>query len=99
DSNKIISITRWGAFTKTVMDLSTKNIDLSEIGGNDEIVVSILTKKDETQVDDSNLLYKSRIVTESDKERRVYLLPVAKLLDFIKTAKEKNIKVEHVFDY
>jgi hypothetical protein len=82
-----------------VLDLASKDIDISEIGGNDEIVVSILTRKDENQFDESNLLYKSRIVTESDRERRVYLVPVAGLLNFIEKAKEKGIEVEHVFDY
>lgn len=99
DSNKIISITRWGAFTKTVLDLATKDIGISEIGGNDEIVISVLAGKDENQFDDSKLLYKSRIVTKVDRERRVYLLPVAGLLDFIKEANKKGIEVEHVFDY
>ena len=35
DDKEIISITRWGIFTKTVLEISHKNIDIEEIGGND----------------------------------------------------------------
>jgi hypothetical protein len=97
---KIASITRWGAFTKTIIDIADKDIGIIEIGGNDEIIVSILTNKDESGIfPDDNLLYTSNVVTQSDRERRVYLLPVARLLPFIQAAKEKGMEVEHVFDY
>ena len=32
-------------------------------------------------------------------ERKVYLLPVGRLLSFVKEAKQQGIEVEHVFDY
>lgn len=97
---KIVGITRWGAFTKTVLDIADKNIDISEIGGNDEIIVSVLTSKDESGIfAGDNLLYTSKVVTKNDRERRVYLLPVARLLPFVKEAKEKGLEIEHIFDY
>jgi FAD/FMN-containing dehydrogenase len=97
---KIVGITRWGAFTKTVLNITDKDIDIFEIAGNDEIIVSVLTNKDESDIfADDNLLYTSKIVTKRDRERRVYLLPVARLLSFIKEAKEKGVEVEHIFDY
>lgn len=97
---KIVGITRWGAFTKTVLDIADEDIDIFEIGGNDEIIVSVLTNKDESGIfSDENLLYTSKVVTKSDRERRVYLLPVGRLLTFIKGAKGKGLEVEHVFDY
>ena len=100
DSNKVVGITRWGAFTKTVVDIADKNIKISDIAGNDEIVVSALMDKNQPQLfADKDLLYTSTIVTASNRERCVYLLPVDGLLPFIKEAKEKGIEVEHVFDY
>ena len=97
---KIVGITRWGAFTKTILGIAAKDIDISEIGGNDEIIVSVLTHKDESRIfAGDNLLYTSKVVTKNDRERRVYLLPVARLLPFVKGAKEKGLEVEHIFDY
>jgi FAD/FMN-containing dehydrogenase len=97
---KIVGITRWGAFTQTVLDIADKDIDISEIGGNDEIIVSVLTNKAERGLfAGDNLLYTSKVVTKNDHERRLYLLPVARLLSFVKGAKEKGVEVEHIFDY
>lgn len=39
---KLISITRWGVFTTTITALADHELDIQEIGGNDEIVVSVL---------------------------------------------------------
>ena len=97
---KIVGITRWGAFTKTVLDIADREINILEIGGNDEIIVSILSNKDDSGIfAQDDLLYTSKVITNSDRERRVYLLPVARLLPFIKAAKEKGVEVEHIFDY
>jgi FAD/FMN-containing dehydrogenase len=98
-NKKLISVTRWGVFTKTILELREKNIDIIEIGGNDEIAVSVLNKKKDFHFPSGELLYSSRVVTDNDVERQVYLLPVKSLLPFVKEAMEKGVEVEHVFDY
>jgi hypothetical protein len=97
---KIISIKRWGAFTKTISAIADEEINIIEIGGNDEILISVLVRKGSKNVfPDDNLLYESTVVSRSDLKRKVYLLPVRRLLSFVKEAKGDGVEIEHVFDY
>jgi FAD/FMN-containing dehydrogenase len=99
---KIISIPRWGAFTKTILTIgeADTDIDILEIGGNDAILVSVLIAKKQTNVfTRDELLYESTLVSEAGRKREVYLLPVNRLLSFVRTAKDEGIEIEHVFDY
>jgi hypothetical protein len=99
-SESLISIPRWGAFTENVLEIAKANINVKEIGGNDQIVVSVLTENDAKNVFKSaEMLYESRLVTDPTRERQLYLLPVAGLLNFVRDAKSRGIEVEHVFDY
>lgn len=100
DNQKILAITRWGAFTNTILDLCEQNIQIQDIGGNDEIVVSVLLDKTQ-QLDfkDLKLLYESAVVTDSDISRLVCLVHVKDLLPLLHYAKNNSIEVEHVFDY
>ena len=100
EDKKIISITRWGVFTKTILDIADANFDIIEIGGNDEIVVSVLLGKNQQNLfRNDDLLYESRVVTDPYRIRGVYLLPVDRLLPFVLEAKQKGVEIEHIFDY
>jgi FAD/FMN-containing dehydrogenase len=100
NEKKIVSITRWGVFTKTILEIADKNIDVVEIGGNDEIVVSVLVDNTQKEIfTNDQLLYTSNMVSKTGLERQVYLLPVKRLLSFVRQAQEKSVEVEHVFDY
>ena len=97
---KIVSITRWGIFTKTIIENPDKDFDISEIGGNDEILVSVL--EDNNGKNDpamGEMLYESRVVTKPNKSRKVYLLPVHKLLSFVKEEMKNGVEIEHIYDY
>ncbi|MEJ7645321.1 MAG: FAD-dependent oxidoreductase [Chryseolinea sp.] len=97
---RIISVTRWGAFTKSILMLKSRNIDIVEIGGNDEIVVSVLTDSSKVKIfPQDELLYNSNVVTNRKALRQVYLLPVSRMLSFIKEAEASGVTVEHIFDY
>jgi FAD/FMN-containing dehydrogenase len=97
---KIVSITRWGVFTKTILQHADKNIQISEIGGNDEIVVSVLSSQQQlNQLSTGEWLYDSQVLTETNRVRRVYLLKVDQLLPFINEVKTAGAEVEHIFDY
>jgi FAD/FMN-containing dehydrogenase len=97
--NKLVSITRWGVFTKSIMQIADKKIDIHEIGGNDEIVVSLLVDHQKKNISGGELLYESRVVTDSNRGRLVYLVEVDKLLSFVQEAKRNGVEVEHIFDY
>ncbi len=85
---KIIIIARWGAFTKTILEISNEEIDIIEIGGNDEIVVSTLVNESlPNNFTHDELLYESNVVSKTDLKRKVYLLPVNRLLSFVREAK------------
>jgi hypothetical protein len=100
EDKQLISITRWGAFTKNLVELSGSDFKVLEIGGNDEIVVSVLLNKNQkVDFDNIELLYQSNVVTNMEINRLVYLLPVQELIQFINYSKAHNIEVEHVFDY
>ena len=97
---KIASITRWGAFTKTIIENADKDFVISEIGGNDEILVSIL--EDNSRRNDpgmGEMLYESQVVTKPNQSRKVYLLPVDKLMSFVKREIENGVEIEHIYDY
>lgn len=96
----IIAITRWEVFTKQMIELSKQDVKIFEISGNDEIAVStIMNKSQDIKLQDIKLLYQSQIVTDDKLKRNVYLLPVEKLLPFIKNLQSNNVTVEHVYDY
>lgn len=97
---RIISIKRWGTFTKTILNTSETNMNILEIGGNDEILVSVLIDENQkNNIKQGNLLYESKVVTGSDDVRQVYLLPVDLLLPFVRDITNEGIIVEHIFDY
>lgn len=100
DNKKWISITRWGAFTKSILELSDTDLVIHEIGGNDEIVVSILIDKTQ-QMDFKNMktLYISSVVTNNKINRLICIVHVNDLLPFVRYAKNNSIDVEHIFDY
>lgn len=96
----IIAITRWDYFTKELIKLSTQDVKIYEISGNDEIAVStIIDKNQEVNFKDIKLLYCSKIVTNDQLKRNLYFLPVDKLLSFIKNTQTQNITLEHIYDY
>jgi len=100
NNKKLLSIPRWGAFTTNLLKLCQKDIEILEIGGNDEIVVSALSNESQNNnFDNTKLLYKSNVVTNKKIKRLVYLIPVKQLLTFLKQAKSRKIEIEHVFDY
>jgi FAD/FMN-containing dehydrogenase len=96
----ILSITRWRAFTEELKKLSDLDITIYEIAGNDEIAVSLIMDKSQMLTNPkTELLYESKVVSNNKLKRNLYLLPVNKLLTVIKEAKNKNIMIEHVYDY
>lgn len=100
DDKMIISITRWGAFTEELKKLCNSNITIYEISGNDEIAVSLIMDKSQTLTNrKTELLYESRIVSNNQLKRSLYLLPVNELLSIIRESKNKNYTLEHIYDY
>jgi len=100
DEKKIISIKRWGEFSKTILELDSKDMSIHDIGGNDEIVVSVLINKiSSVNFENGELLYESAVVSNTEMKRLVYLIPVDKLFAFVDYAKANQISIEHIFDY
>ncbi|MBB3697039.1 FAD-dependent oxidoreductase [Flammeovirga yaeyamensis] len=100
DNMYLLAIERWGAFTTNLIRLVDEDIQIHNIGGNDEILVSIIAPKDISLHEDKiQVLYKSNIVTDNSSKRFVYFMHVSELIPFIKRMKTKGIEIEHIFDY
>lgn len=99
EEKMILGITRWGAFTRTMLEIKDSEMEIYDIGGNDDIVVSIKAPISNDKLNEGQLLYTSGIVTSSELERRVFRVHVNRLLPFIRLAHTNNVEVEHIFDY
>jgi hypothetical protein len=83
-----------------MLALAETDIRLLEISGNDEIAVSILAEDSpEVEISDLEILYSSRLVTDSKRQRWVCWMPVTQLLPFLRSVQQSGAFVEHVYDY
>lgn len=99
ENTSIIGIPRWGEFTNTVLKLKPEDLQINDIGGNDQIAVSVIMNRDKLlNFNSSELLYTSEIVTDKKNSRGVYFIKVDRLLTFIHEVRQFG-KVEHIYDY
>ncbi|OHX68425.1 hypothetical protein NH26_03160 [Flammeovirga pacifica] len=100
DSTYLLSIKRWGAFTTNLIALADQEVQIHRIGGNDEILVSIIAPKNfSLQSNKINVLYESNIVTDNSAKRLIYFMPVSELIPFIRSMKTEGLEIEHIYDY
>ena len=96
----LLAITRWGAFTKTLLTLPSETMQIESISGNHQIAVSVWMPKEKYLKENYvNHLYNSALVTKKHLKREVNLMPVDKVLDYINDCHKHGIVVEHIYDY
>lgn len=96
----LMSVPRWGAFTKAVTELAKLNIRYKNISGNRRIVVSMLSDSaNENPLVKSNMVFSSLLVSNTNKKRTYSLVAVQDLSAAIAEASNKGFQVEHIFDY
>ena len=91
---------RWGPFSEIVPDLAEAGVAFVEIAGNDEIVVTAIGAEDNDAVPArARFLFDSMVISPSGKQRSVYLVSVDDLSESLQSLQEKNLTLEHVFDF
>lgn len=96
----LLAIRRWGTFTKELITLSHDEMTINTIGANHQIVISLLVPKTEKAFqNNAEYLYDSAIVSNDKIKRVVSLVPVDKMLEYIKNCLSRQCVVEHIYDY
>lgn len=96
----LLSVPRWGEFTKTIPLLAESNLEFEDISGNKIIIVSILSNNSTTaDLKYSDLLFRSKLVSNNTLTRSYMLVNIPDLSKAIIEANERNFKIEHIFDY
>lgn len=100
EGNSLISMPRWQPFTEIVPKLASHGVVFKEIAGNDEIVLSVVVPKDYIEkFTESQVLFKSRMVSDDSKKRLVILVKLSNLTDLINDFDKKSIPMEHLYDF
>jgi hypothetical protein len=100
DEELLLSIPRWGEFTKAVTELAHYDLEYRDISGNQLIVMSLLSEptNDKTLVA-SQTIFSTQLVSNQSRQRTYSLVQVSRLSEAINEAISNGFQVEHVFDY
>jgi FAD/FMN-containing dehydrogenase len=95
-----IQIERWKEFSEVIPALAYQGVDFVEIAGNDDIAVSLLeTSGQNFHPSAGQRLFTSRIVTDPERTRAVWFVPVDELGAFLRQARQAELTLEHLYDY
>lgn len=96
----IVRLPRAETFTRLVLDLQAKNVRFRSIGGNDDVLVSVLVPADVTvQTPAVRLVSTAPLLTDPSRSRVALGVPVASLHEVIAQVHAAGATVEHVYDY
>jgi hypothetical protein len=91
---------RYQPFTSAATALAGCGAQFDEIAGNDTIVlVSTISAMTAPAPPGARLLFELPILTQPGLERRAYVVQVAGLAEFLRSAARYGLAPEHVFDY
>lgn len=94
---EIVSFSRWGKFTKELLELE-KNKEIVEIAGNRNVMVSVIGNN-ELESFNSNIVFSSETFDNSKFKRCYYYIPTSKIQIFKEKCKANNITIEHFYDF
>jgi len=97
----LLSSPRWAPFTRALPALLDAGIIINNISGNGEIAVSYIenVKKQSHNIGGSQLLFHSDIVTNTNKLRKISMVKVSQLGQFLKELSDSSAFLEHIYDY
>ena len=96
----LISLPRWGDFTKIIPVLAEQGFDFIDISGNQRIAVSMLSPTGSNiNYHYASKLFSSKFVTNKNIERDVYWVGVRNLQALLVDGKNNNQTIEHIYDY
>jgi hypothetical protein len=96
----IVRLPRAETFTRLVLELQAKNVRFRSIGGNDDILVSVLVPTGVTVPTPAvRLVSTTPLLTDPSRSRVALGVPVASLHELIAQVQAAGATVEHVYDY
>tara|TARA_R110002110_G_scaffold404606_1_gene623128 strand:- start:154021 stop:156459 length:2439 start_codon:yes stop_codon:yes gene_type:complete len=101
EENKLlISVPRWGDFSKIIPMLIQQGYIFNDISGNQDIAVSFVADSGMNKsLAQSDLIFKDKFVSDKSKARIVSLAKVSNLHLAIKEAQDAGYTLEHIYDY
>ncbi|MEK7856298.1 MAG: dehydrogenase, partial [Acidobacteriota bacterium] len=100
EGQSIITIPRYEAFTRTVPELVREGVRLTEIAGNDEILLTIIVPTDwQRTLESGTVLFTQPILTEPQKQRVAVRVPVTELHTALAKLESVDATLEHIYDY
>lgn len=101
DQRQLVRITRFEYFSNTVPELLERGVNLIEVAGNDEILLTLLGSQDaDYNFSHGEYLFGLPILTEPGQTRAAIKVPVADLALFFEELRgREDIQFEHMYDY
>lgn len=96
----LVAIPRYQEFTTTVARLAQRGVRLTEVAGNDEIVVSALVPRAAAyDLAGATLLFATDVLTQPEWQRLVLSAPVPSLPAVLTALQRRGAQLEHLYDY
>jgi hypothetical protein len=99
DAGSVFVTKRYQVFTEMIPRLIERGIAFVEIGGNDEILVTVLTNGQIVVPDGARELFAYQLPARPDRRRTGLLVAVRKLNTALPTLTAAGAELEHVYDY
>lgn len=100
DGSVIVRIPRYRLFTIVMRRLAALGVEFKDIAGNDEILMTVIAKRAETYAPGSAfVIFRMTILTQPEFERVALRVPVSSLSALLRELPEKQIWLEHLYDY
>jgi hypothetical protein len=101
DGRAVMELPRYFDFRIAASQLAQSGSKLVDIAGNSSVILVTVWTEDNAnlQVDGARVLFEQPLITMPGHKRFGLVLPVSGLSDFLMTASQKGVTVEHVYDY
>jgi hypothetical protein len=101
DSSALIYLPRYDKFNAAAVALANKNVEFSEIAGNNSaVLLTVLVSTDaKTDFTDAKTIFVQPISSELSMKRVAIAVPVPNLSTLLLDLEKKNITIEHIFDF
>lgn len=97
----LLRLPRYFDFRIAATELARQGVRLVDIAGNTSVILVTVWADDQSKIDSKRdrVLFEQALLTLPGMRRVGLLVPVSGLSDFLVTAPQNGLKVEHVYDY